>query len=181
MVGLNDTDTHGFRVRETTKHLWPNRGFSLTKQHCSSTISKQDMTREVLIARLVELGEIEEIEFFRVNVCSVLDIYENFQVEMDYFESGKEAVLRTSILEQWNIQTRANLHVELVVDGGGEINSGCTVDVYVSEIEDTRWDIPAAERGIPDSHLSFEEMIDKISVPDSIDQKIKHLTISSNR
>jgi hypothetical protein len=43
------------------------------------------------------------------------------------------------------------------------------VDVYVSEIEDTRWDIPADERGIPDSHLSFEEMIDKISVPDSID------------
>jgi hypothetical protein len=71
------------------------------------------MTREVLIARLVELGEIEEIEFFRVNVCSVLDIYENFQVEMDYFESDKEAVLRTSILEQWNIQTRANLHVKL--------------------------------------------------------------------
>ena len=88
---------------------------------------------------------------------------------MDYFESDKEAVLRTSILEQWNIQTRANLHVELVVDGGGEINSGCTVDVYVSEIEDTRWDIPAAGRSIPDSHLSFEEIIDKLSVPDSTD------------
>ena len=55
VVGLNDTDTHGFRVWPPMRQMLPNRSFALTEQHSSSTISKQDMSRDILIAGLRQL------------------------------------------------------------------------------------------------------------------------------
>jgi hypothetical protein len=97
VVRLNDTDTRGFRVWPPMKQMLPNMNFALTEQHSSSTISKKDMSRDILIAglrqllvgasykhliaSLVHLKQTGEAEFFRVSVA-----------EMGSFETNKGAL-----------------------------------------------------------------------------------------